>query len=202
MKIKNKILLYFGITILTIGIIINILMYVNEWYPTYLFFIVCGIGIIQIGISFLNLKIKKIWQLLWSILPFLIGLVYFQIAAPSKDIFLIPKGYIGKITIQYGQVDGQEKEFEGLWRIYRIPNNGILKTNFEIKGNSISLSDSKYYYVDKTGKRIKIDQSCIYCEEKDTVNIQVIYGIYGSNEKGIFQDFYINIPNNKFKRIK
>ena len=70
----------------------------------------------------------------------------------SYDIFLIPDGYHGKVVIEYGVQDGSKEEFEGKWRVYRVPANGHLKTTFTLKGNSIRLSDSKYYYVDKNGK--------------------------------------------------
>jgi hypothetical protein len=76
-----------------------------------------------------------------------------------------------------------------------------LKTRFTIKGNSIRLTDSKYFFVDKKGKRKEIKHFCNYCSEKDkdTTNIQVIYGSVGSTENITFQDFIIDIPNNEFK---
>ena len=84
-----------------------------------------------------------------------------------------------------------------LWRIYRVPKSGILKTKFEIKGNSINISDSKYFFVDKNGNRKEIKQFCDYCEKKDSLNIQMIYGKLSGVENGDYQDFYIDIPKKK-----
>ena len=97
-------------------------MFVNQAWPTSLFFIICLIGIIQICFSYYK-KIKIGWQIFWSLIPFILGYAYLQIDAPSKDIYLIPNNYRGKVEILYGNADGQEKESEGFWRVYRIPEN-------------------------------------------------------------------------------
>ena len=88
-----------------------------------------------------------------------------------------------------------EKEFEGLWwRVYKVPQNGILNTKFEIKGNSISYSGSKYFFVDKNGNRKEIKRFSVYCDEKDTSTVQMIAGNLCENEKGKYQVFYIEKP--------
>lgn len=78
MSKKNLILRYFGLTVLIIGIGLNIKMYVNQEWPTYLFYIVCFIGFLQIIMSFLLKKINEAWQLFWSLLPFILGFVYIK----------------------------------------------------------------------------------------------------------------------------
>ncbi|MEJ8756690.1 hypothetical protein WG947_06775 [Pontibacter sp. H259] len=199
MKRKNSILRYFGLTILVLGVVLNILMFILHWWPTYLFFILCGIGIIQIGISFGFSNLRKGWQIFWSSLPFLVGFILFEINSPSDDIFLIPEGYRGQVVIIYGQEEGQPKEYEGRWRVYKIPESGKLKTQFEIKGNSINLSGSKYFYVDKQGNRKELKTFCEYCDNPDTTSIQVIFGSLGSGSSGTsFQDFFIDVPNSEF----
>lgn len=76
MRGKNNILKYFGLVILIIGIGLNIKMYLNQEWPTYLFYIVCFIGILQIMISLLSKRINLFWQLFWSLIPFIIGFTY------------------------------------------------------------------------------------------------------------------------------
>jgi hypothetical protein len=195
----NKILLWTGLITLIVGIGLNILMFVSQAWPTYLFFILCGIGIIQIIIALGFKNIKTGWQIFWSILPFLT--LYGLIAkdSASYDIFLIPENYRGQVVIEYGVQDGTKEEYEGKWRVYRIPESGHLKTTFTIKGNSIRLSGSKYYYVDKKGNRKELKHFCEHCEDKDTTSIQVIYGSLGTSNNKSFQDFIIDIPNNDFK---
>lgn len=194
-----------------LGVVLNILMFTFHWWPTYLFFILCGIGLIQIGLSLGLSSLRKGWQIFWSTLPLLVGFILFEVNSPSDDIFLIPEGYRGQIVIIYGQEDGQPKEYEGRWRVYKIPKSGKLKTRFEIKGNSINLSGSKYFYVDKQGNRNELKTFCEYCDNPDTTSIQVIFGSLGSGSSGAsFQDFFIDIPNiefdglddNRFKEIE
>lgn len=167
-------------------------MFIFEWYPTYIFILICLVGIIQILFSLVKINIRKIWQIFWALLPVFSGIVVLQISSASKDIFLIPENYKGKITIQYNQKNEIEKEFEGLWwRIYKVPKDGILNTKFKIKGNSISFSGSKYYYVDENGNRKEIKLFCEYCKEKDTLSVQMIIGTVSENKYGEYQDFFI-----------
>ena len=197
---RNLILRYFGVTVLIIGIIFNILMIVNEAWPTYLFFIICLIGIIQIVLSFLK-KIKIVWQIFWSLIPFILGYGYLQIDAPSKDIYLIPNNYQGKVEILYGIINGQKKESEGLWRVYRIPESGKLKTQYELKGNSISLDNCKFYYTDLKGNRKPLKVYDVNCGDGDTISVQIInWGSLGMEGKS--QDFYVGVPNSKFFKNK
>ena len=201
MKKGNLFLRFFGLIILLVGIIFNILMIVNEAWPTYLFLIFCIIGISQICLSFIAKRMKIGWQIFWSILPILLLYMIIEIDSSSKDIFLIPKGFHGEVKIQYGVKNGRAKESEGFWRIYTIPKDGKLKTQYELKGESINLSGAKYYYVDEKGNRETINAYCEYCEVKDTISTQIIWGILGENEKGNYQTFYVEIPNkNYFKR--
>ena len=124
----------------------------------------------------------------------------FQVTSASKDVFLIPENFRGKVTIQYNQKNGAEKEFEGLWRrVYKVPKNGILNTKFEIKGNSISYSGSKYYFTDRNGNRKEIKQFCEYCDQKDTTTVQMIVGTVSNNRNGEYQDFYIDVPKREYR---
>lgn len=79
MKNKNSILRYFGLFLLVIGIILSIKMYVDEAYPTYLFFIISAIGIIQIIASFVFKQMKVSWQILWALLPVVLGFIYLKL---------------------------------------------------------------------------------------------------------------------------
>jgi len=195
----NKILLWTGLITLLIGIGLNILMFISQAWPTYLFFILCGIGLIQILIAVGYKNIKTGWQIFWGLLPFLILYGFIEKDSASYDIFLLPEGYRGQIVIEYGVEDGVEKEFEGKWRIYKIPEDGHLKTQFTIKGYSIRLSDSKYFYADKNDNRKELKHYCEHCSDKDTLTVQVIYGSLRTSDNKSFQDFIIDIPNNEYR---
>ncbi len=78
---KNLILRYFGLLLLIIGISLNIKMYIDKAWPTFLFYVIIIIGILQIIISILCKQMKKKWQILWLVLPITIGYIYlYQIA--------------------------------------------------------------------------------------------------------------------------
>lgn len=74
---KNKLLLAFGALALLIGIVLNVKMYIDEAWPTYLFYILCVVGVVQIVIALLIKKIKIGWQVLWIVLPYLMFLLLF-----------------------------------------------------------------------------------------------------------------------------
>lgn len=70
---NNLIIRYFGLLLLLVGIVLNIKMYIDDAYPTYLFYVICLIGIIQIIIAY---KVKGMpipWQIIWCIVPLLLG---------------------------------------------------------------------------------------------------------------------------------
>jgi len=73
----------------------------------------------------------------------------------SDDIFIIPEDFKGTIAVIYGQENGTEKEYENGKRLYRIPQNGILKTQFELKGETANFGE--YYYLTDNGQRIRIE---------------------------------------------
>jgi hypothetical protein len=79
MKRKNLIIRYFGLFLLIVGIVLNIKMYIEEAWPTYLFYIISAVGLIQIIASFFAKKMKIGWQIFWSLLPVLLGFVCFKI---------------------------------------------------------------------------------------------------------------------------
>ena len=189
-----------------IGIILNILMFINKAWPTSIFAILFLIGLCFYLISKWFKTISNLTQILIIIFPFLTYYVYYKVNEPSKDIFLIPQNYRGKVAIIYDQKNGENEEYEGKYRIYKIPENGILKTKFKVKGDVWNIGDAKYYFV-YNNKRIPIKQYCLYCEKNkiDSINIQMIPGEGGNfsnnseNKVTNYLTFYIDVPNKKFK---
>ena len=82
MKNKNLILRYFGLMFLILGIALNIKMYVNQEWPTYLFYVICFIGAIQIVFSLVLGSIKNGWQIFWTLLPFLLVFIFLKVWFP------------------------------------------------------------------------------------------------------------------------
>lgn len=204
---KNLILKISGWILIALGTTLNILMFVSAAYPTYLFFILMGIGILFLVLGAFIKKINVIMQIVVCLTPFIIMFLIFKINEPSQDTFLIPSNFRGTVYVYYDYPKGQPEEFEGSRRIYRIPTDGILFSQFKLKGNSISLSDAKYYLLDESGNRKELQHCSVHDQNIDTTTVQAIYGELGnSGEFGTYQTFYIDKPTKIFfkteKRIR
>jgi len=151
----------------------NIWMFLGEFWPTYLYFISMGIGFFFLLINGLTkiLPKFKIWQFIIGILPVIVFYAFIQINKSSVDIFIIENNFRGTFAIIYGQKNGAEKEFKNDKRIYRIPNNGILKTQFELKGEVASFGD--YYYEVDQKQRIKLESFPFDKQFPDSTKIYV-----------------------------
>jgi hypothetical protein len=73
----------------------------------------------------------------------------------EQTTFLIPKNFQGNVLIIFNQKDGGPAEYEGESRIYRIPESGVLRTQFE-PSYGISKMD-EFYLVDSLGDRKKLE---------------------------------------------
>jgi hypothetical protein len=62
----------------------------------------------------------------------------------EQEIVILPKDYKGYIVIIYDQKKGASARYEGKKRIYEIPPNGILKTQFT--GNYGWREFAEFYY--------------------------------------------------------
>ena len=79
------------------------------------------------------------------------AILYYQ-SKGEDEIHLIPEGYTGSVFIIFNQPDGQEKLYEDGKRVYKIPSDGILKTQFS---PNEGLGYVDYYYVN--GERKKLE---------------------------------------------
>ena len=86
---------------------------------------------------------------------------------------LIPENYTGTIEIWFNQENGTEKKYEGEKRLYEIPENGILKTQFNPQ---FGYHFPEYYYVSRSGKRTKIQTlSDLNKNTLDTIDKNKVY---------------------------
>lgn len=93
-------------------------------------------------------------------------------------IWLVPENYIGTIGVFYDYPNGSPKEFEEDKRVYRIPENGVLKTSFS---SDIWVSNIEVFYVMKDGKRKKIPN---YSVDDTEFNSNNPYYIGSANPTG------------------
>ena len=126
---------------------------------------------------------------------------------PESEDYLIPKGFIGRATVIFNQEKGVPPKYENGRRIYELPPNGILVTQFKAEYGII---DHRYFYVDSSGNRTQLD---IFQDEsfKDsTISVDRnkigifsdgITGQYAEGKKAPFQFFFVS-SYNSFNKIE
>ena len=110
----------------------------------------------------------------------------------EPETYLLPKGFTGRVNIILNQKEGSPIKYEDKRRVYEIPADGILLTQFTINDGFI---DRKYYYVDSVGNRTNVPIYKYVHNDDGTIKWQ----IKDSNEVGVFLDGtsgqYGNPPN-------
>lgn len=77
----------------------------------------------------------------------------------TYDLYLIPEGYEGDITITYNVKDAPKLEREGEYDVIPVHSNGRYKTSNPMYDYGEVID--QYYYVDQKGKRTIIDPLCV-----------------------------------------
>jgi len=175
MKTLNTPLGICGILYLVFGVVMTTWMFVSHLWPTYIFFISIGVGFFLLFLNRLTEKLSqfKLIQLIIGAAPLFAFYLFIQVNKPSQDIFLVAEGFTGAVVIIYGQKEGVKKEFENDKRLYRIPSTGVLRTQFELKGESVS--PGKYYFVTDNHTRTKIEHIPFKNTFPDSTEVYVHY---------------------------
>jgi hypothetical protein len=97
---------------------------------------------------------KIVKYVLWAIGGLLLLIVVFigiwrWRNTAEAEVYLIPEGFTGKVNIVFNRNDGVPTKYEDGRRVYNIPSNGILLTQFKINDGFIN---REYYYVNKTNR--------------------------------------------------
>lgn len=71
----------------------------------------------------------------------------------AQSLYLLPNHFVGNVLLVFDQPAGAPPEYRGSARLYRIPANGVLRTQF--KPNYGMHQPDHYYYVTSDGKTIK-----------------------------------------------
>ena len=89
-----------------------------------------------------------------SVLSLVLFLAWYMTS--NGEIHLIPKNYEGVVVIVFNVADGVPEKHEDRKRVYEIPDNGILRTQFKFNDHWVASSYLQYYYVSKSGERERI----------------------------------------------
>jgi hypothetical protein len=100
---------------------------------------------------------------------------------PEPETYLIPEGFRGRATVIFNQKEGAIPKYEKGRRIYEMPANGILLTQFK---DEYGFLDHQYYYVNGNGNR-KALQIYKYKYNKDGTTKWIVNN---QDEIGVFLD--------------
>jgi hypothetical protein len=103
----------------------------------------------------------------------------YQKAEP--ETYLIPSNFTGRVNILFNKKEGAAKKYENDRRVYEIPFNGILVTQFKTNDG---FTNREYYSTDNEGKRSPLE-IFKYEHNKDGT---LKWIVRDKNEKGIFLD--------------
>ncbi len=99
----------------------------------------------------------------------------------EPETYLIPASYAGKVNILLNEKNGVAKKYEGGRRVYEIPADGILVSQFKVNDGFI---DREYYSVDAKGKRTRLE--VFKYKHREDGSIEWI--VKDKKEKGVFND--------------
>src|SRR5687768_11189 len=68
----------------------------------------------------------------------------------EDEIYLLPDGYSGVVTVILNRDDGEEPQYQFGKRVYNIPSNGVLITQFDL--NAGWHSPTEFFF--RTGDRL------------------------------------------------
>jgi len=117
-----------------------------------------GLGVIVIGsVGFVGLYF---------------GASFLQTRA-EPEIHLIAEGYRGPVLIAHSRPEGSAKKYEGDARVYEIPADGVLVTQFDANEGISYVGDQRFFYVTKDGRRIEVYERFRFDKELPKDSLQV-----------------------------
>ena len=170
-----------GKTLIIIGLIISL--------NPYLIIFIGGPIFIIGSIIYWKTEKSKISKLFWILIPIIIWyplmMCFFCIsgligtATAQKRDYIIPENLKGKIKIVESKCGKVPIIKEGRIQ-FEIPSNGIYLFNGELKSGYIN---EKNYIKKKSGELIELESKYWRTknEEKDTIDIEKIIGVYGGS---------------------
>ncbi len=123
------------------------------------------------------------------------------INVPLGEDYLLPQGFKGRATVIFNQKNGLSEKYKDGRRVYEIPSNGILLTQFKPVYGIID----HHYYMDSNGRKQTLP---IYDHNQDGITRLLIkdstqtgvfldgtVGQYAGNDDAPFQLFIVSPPN-------
>ena len=119
----------------------------------------------------------------------------------EPEIHLIPKGFIGHVTICFGEKNGVPPKYENGRRVYEIPPGGTLHTQFPTNSGIRPPKDFHFFYYDaETGSREELPKEDH--DDPGREDIAILGGYLFSNQYHYFVDQVRNKKNYKNPAIQ
>lgn len=93
----------------------------------------------------------------------------------EQEIIIAPRNYTGYIIVIFNQEDGKPVKYEGKKRVYEIPSDGVLKTQFNTNGG---WSDYPEFYYEAMDPENKITSNIL--SEIESLSMDTIVGFKGA----------------------
>lgn len=141
-----------------------------------------------------------------SILLIIFSTLFYSCATGEKEAIVVPKDYKGYIVIIYNQKNGTPVKYKGEKRIYEIPENGILKTQFKP-------NDGLHEFTEYYNGRLDVKESIpSFVDFNELPNNDKVVGLKGANgsankdyegkETVEFSLYYVGTKENISQAIK
>jgi len=171
--------------------------FAGQGVPIPMWMLISGVLFITIAPRLMSIQYSIFWQIGFMLLCPLAMLGYFgmnEYVYEDEFICLIPEGYKGRVTIKYGQPDGQKVEMEDGKYLFRVGKEDTLKVQHRHR-YIIDLLNSAYYSVSPNGERKLLQRN------QDSTQLQVFNIQFYHKDKVPYQTFLVGIPA-MLKKIK
>ncbi|MBZ9731609.1 hypothetical protein LB467_18130 [Salegentibacter sp. JZCK2] len=140
------------------------------------------------------------------ILSIILSFMVLSCDTGEQEIIIAPRDYTGYIIVIFNQEDGKPVKYEGKKRIYEIPSDGVLKTQFN---SNDGWSDYPEFYYEVIDPEYKLPSNIL--TEIETLPMDTIVGFKGAtgsirknnydDERVQFAKYYIGTRSD-IKRAK
>jgi hypothetical protein len=117
------------------------------------------------------------------IISLILSFVLLSCGRGEREIIIAPRNYTGYILVIFNQENGQPIKYLGKKRVYEIPRDGVLKTQFNINGG---WSDYPEFFYEEVNKENRIPSSIL--SEIDNLPLDTIVGFFGATGSIIIND--------------
>lgn len=115
-----------------------------------------------------------------------------QLEKETLEYFLIPSNYEGKVTVIYNIKEEPKAKKMGDYNVIQVNDQGYALTSLPQAEGTIK---NKYYFVDKNGERVKIDEKCVHIGSSGSISNdeqEFQFSNLTVKKNGCTDDFYIN----------